>query len=171
LPIPPDMARGLFRHFIGAIRGAAQYRKASFLLNAAGQEVFPSFLADAGATAHSQRIGERAVRWRRRRDNMIATWCAMAFYKVTYWAATRSQVGSENNGNAGGVHNLIVAAPGKALDMPSFLARMKTGLLVTEMMGQGVNGVTGRLFAGASGFWWKTVSSRTRCMRSPSPAT
>ncbi|MGK3916726.1 metallopeptidase TldD-related protein, partial [Enterococcus faecium] len=40
----PEMARGLFRHFIGAIRGASQYRKASFLLNAAGEEIFPTFL-------------------------------------------------------------------------------------------------------------------------------
>ena len=63
------------------------------------------------------------------------------------------KLGLKTTGNAGGVHNLIVAAPGKALDMPSFLARMKTGLLVTEMMGQGVNGVTGDYSRGASGFW------------------
>jgi len=62
-------------------------------------------------------------------------------------------LGLKTTGNAGGVHNLIVAAPGKALDMQSFLARMKTGLLVSEMMGQGVNGVTGDYSRGASGFW------------------
>jgi PmbA protein len=63
------------------------------------------------------------------------------------------KLGLKTTGNAGGVHNLIIAAPGKALDMESFLTRMNTGLLVTEMMGQGVNGVTGDYSRGASGFW------------------
>ncbi len=149
----PDMARGLFRHFIGAIRGASQYRKASFLLDAAGKEVFPAFLQmqerphilkglasspfdSEGAATHDRDLV---------RDGVLQG------YVLGSYSARK--LGLKTTGNAGGIHNLIVAAPGKALDAASFLARMQTGLLVTEMMGQGVNGVTGDYSRGASGFW------------------
>jgi PmbA protein len=149
----PDMARGLIKHFAAAIRGAAQYRKASFLLDAAGKKIFPDFLQvherphilkglasnpfddEGGATKDRDLI----------RDGVLDG------YVLGSYSARR--LGLKSTGNAGGVHNLIVAAPGKALDMPSFLTRMGSGLLVTELMGQGVNGVTGDYSRGASGFW------------------
>jgi PmbA protein len=149
----PDMARGLFRHFIGAIRGASQYRKASFLLDAAGKDVFPAFLQMQErphilkGLASAPFDGEGAATHDR---DLIRDGVLQGYVLGSYSAR---KLGLKTTGNAGGVHNLIVAAPGKALDMPSFLARMKTGLLVTEMMGQGVNGVTGDYSRGASGFW------------------
>lgn len=149
----PEMASGLIKHFAAAIRGAAQYRKASFLLDAAGTQVFPEFLQiyerphipkglasnpfdDEGAATKDRDLV---------RDGILDG------YVLGSYSARR--LGLKSTGNAGGVHNLIVATPGKALDMQSFLTRMHNGLLVTELMGQGVNGVTGDYSRGASGFW------------------
>jgi PmbA protein len=149
----PDMARGLFRHFIGAIMGGSQYRKASFLLNAAGQEVFPSFLQMQErphilkGLASAPFDGEGAAT----HDRDLVRDGVLQGYVLGSYSARK--LGLKTTGNAGGIHNLIVAAPGKALDAESFLTRMNTGLLVTEMMGQGVNGVTGDYSRGASGFW------------------
>jgi PmbA protein len=149
----PDMARGLFRHFVGAIRGASQYRKASFLLNAAGQEVFPAFLQMEErphipkGLASAPFDGEGAATHDR---DLVRNGVLQGYVLGSYSAR---KLGLKTTGNAGGIHNLIVAAPGKVLDPESFLTRMSTGLLVTEMMGQGVNGVTGDYSRGASGFW------------------
>ena len=153
----PEMARGLFQHFIGAIRGTSQYRKASFLLNAAGEQVFPAFLAlserphilkglastpfDAeGAATHDRELVEDGV---------------LKGYVLGSYSARR--LGLKTTGNAGGIHNLMVGVSGRAVDAlrtrERLLQDMGTGLLVTELMGQGVNGVTGDYSRGASGFW------------------
>ena len=149
----PEMARGLFKHFIGAIRGASQYRKASFLLGAAGEGVFPAFvqiherphilkgLASAPFDAEGATTRDRDLV----RDGVLDGYI-MGSYSAR-------KLGLKTTGNAGGVHNLIVAAPGRALDTPSFLQRLGSGLLVTELMGHGVNAVTGDYSRGASGFW------------------
>jgi len=63
------------------------------------------------------------------------------------------RLGLKTTGNAGGIHNLLVTAADGGLDRQAFLQRLGTGLLVTELMGQGVNGVTGDYSRGASGFW------------------
>jgi PmbA protein len=149
----PEMARGLFKHFIGAIRGASQYRKASFLLNAAGESVFPAFLqmherphilkALASAPFDSEGAATR--------DRDLVRDGVLDGYVLGSYSARK--LGLKTTGNAGGVHNLIVSAPGKALDTPSLLRRLGTGLLVTELMGHGVNAVTGDYSRGASGFW------------------
>ncbi len=149
----PDMARGLIKHFAAAIRGAAQYRKASFLLDAAGKQVFPSFLQIyerphiPKGLASNPFDDEGAAT----RDRDLIRDGVLDGYVLGSYSARR--LGLKTTGNAGGVHNLIVATPGKALDMKSFLTRMNNGLLVTELMGQGVNGVTGDYSRGASGFW------------------
>ena len=149
----PEMARGLFKHFIGAIRGASQYRKASFLLNAAGELVFPSFLQMQErphilkGVASAPFDGEGAAT----RDRELVRDGVLDGYVLGSYSARK--LGLKTTGNAGGVHNLIVSAPGRALDPASFLKRLDTGLIVTELMGQGVNGVTGDYSRGASGFW------------------
>ena len=149
----PEMARGLIKHFAGAIRGAAQYRKASFLLDAAGKQVFPEFLQIherphiPKGLASNPFDDEGAAT----RDRDLVRDGVLTGYVLGSYSARR--LGLKSTGNAGGVHNLIVAAPGKALDSQSFLTRMQNGLLVTELMGQGVNGVTGDYSRGASGFW------------------
>ncbi len=149
----PEMARGLFKHFIGAIRGASQYRKASFLLDAAGESVFPSFLQmherphilKGVASAPFDAEGAST------RDRDLVRDGVLDGYVLGSYSARK--LGLKTTGNAGGVHNLIVAAPGRALDQASLLKRLGTGLLVTELMGQGVNAVTGDYSRGASGFW------------------
>jgi PmbA protein len=149
----PDMARGLYRHFIGAIRGPSQYRKASFLLNAAGEQVFPAFLQmherphipkglasapfdDEGAATRDRELVESGI---------------LRGYVLGSYSARR--LGLKTTGNAGGIHNLIVDASGDSPGHDALLRRMGSGLLVTELMGQGVNGVTGDYSRGASGFW------------------
>ena len=63
------------------------------------------------------------------------------------------KLGLQTTGNAGGIHNLLVGAPGRALPFDALLKQMDKGLLVTELMGQGVNAVTGDYSRGASGYW------------------
>jgi PmbA protein len=149
----PDVARGLIGHFIGAIRGTSQYRKASFLLDAAGSQVFPAFLQMherphlPKGLASSPFDQEGAAT----RDRELIRDGVLDGYVLGSYSARR--LGLKTTGNAGGIHNLIVAASDGGLDAEAFLARLDTGLLVTELMGQGVNGVTGDYSRGASGFW------------------
>jgi len=149
----PDMARGLIGHFIGAIRGTSQYRKSSFLLDAAGSRVFPAFLQMherphlPKALASSPFDQEGAAT----RDRELIRDGVLDGYVLGSYSARR--LGLKTTGNAGGIHNLIVTASDGGLGSEAFLARLDTGLLVTELMGQGVNGVTGDYSRGASGFW------------------
>jgi PmbA protein len=149
----PEVARGLFGHFVGAISGGSQYRKSSFLLDAAGEQIFPNFLSmqerphirkglasspfdEEGAATHDRELV---------RDGVLDG------YILGSYSARR--LGLKSTGNAGGIHNLLVSSSQPALDAAAFLRRLGTGLLVTELMGQGVNGVTGDYSRGASGFW------------------
>jgi PmbA protein len=149
----PDMARGLFRHFVGAVSGTSQYRKSSFLLNAAGEQIFPAFLQMAErphlpkGLASSPFDQEGAAT----RDRELVRDGVLGGYVLGSYSARR--LGLKTTGNAGGIHNLIVGSSEGALEAQAFLRRLGTGLLVTELMGQGVNGVTGDYSRGASGFW------------------
>ncbi|MDE2022965.1 MAG: metalloprotease PmbA [Gammaproteobacteria bacterium] len=147
----PEAARGLIGHFLGAMRGGAQYREASFLLKAAGQQVFPDFvqlserpqLKKALASAAFDNEGV-ATRNAEIVDRGVAT-----TYLLDSYAARKLKL--KSTGHAGGVRNLIVKS-GK-LDYKGLLKHMGTGLVVTELMGQGVNHVTGDYSRGAAGFW------------------
>lgn len=149
----PEMARGLYSHFIGAIRGASQYRRSSFLLDAAGQQIFPAFLQMherphlprglASGSFDSEGVATR--------DRELVRDGVLEGYVLGSYSARK--LGLKTTGNAGGIHNLIVSAPAASTDFAGLLARMGTGLYVTELMGQGVNGVTGDYSRGASGFW------------------
>jgi PmbA protein len=149
----PDMARGLFRHFIGAISGTSQYRKSSFLLDAAGEQVFPAFLSMQErphirkGLASSPFDQEGAAT----RDRDLVQGGVLEGYVLGSYSARR--LGLKTTGNAGGIHNMLVGSRDSALDEAAFLKRLGRGLLVTELMGQGVNGVTGDYSRGASGFW------------------
>ena len=149
----PEMARGLFAHFIGAIRGASQYRRASFLLDSAGQQLFPDFVQMQerphlpGALASSPFDSEGVAT----RDRELVQGGVLEGYVLGSYSARK--LGLKTTGNAGGVHNLIVTAPGATSTLDGLLAQMGSGLYVTELMGQGVNGVTGDYSRGASGFW------------------
>jgi PmbA protein len=147
----PDVARGLVSHYVGAIRGGSQYRRASFLLDAAGQQVFPDWFAiserphlpKALASAPFDHEGVATSD-----RELVAGGVVLGYVLSTYSAR---KLGLRTTGNAGGTHNLIVAGRGR--DFDGMLALMGRGLLVTELMGQGVNGVTGDYSRGAAGFW------------------
>ena len=147
----PDVARGLIGHYVGAIRGGSQYRRASFLLDSAGQQVFPDWFAlserphlpKALASAPFDHEGVATSD-----RELVAGGVVLGYVLSTYSAR---KLGLRTTGNAGGTHNLIVAGRGR--DFDGMLALMGRGLLVTELMGQGVNGVTGDYSRGAAGFW------------------
>jgi PmbA protein len=148
----PELARGLIGHFVAAIRGSSQYRQASFLLNSAGQQVFPAnfsiaerpHLPKAMASAPFDDEGVAT------RDRELVTAGVLTGYILSSYSARK--LGLQTTGNAGGSHNLIVA-PTVTGGMPAMLSRLGTGLLLTELMGQGVNTVTGDYSRGAAGFW------------------
>lgn len=147
----PEVARGLIGHFIGAIRGGSQYRRASFLLDAAGQRVFPDWFAiserphllKALASAPFDQEGVAT------RDRELVAGGELLGYVLGSYSARK--LGLRTTGNAGGSYNLLVHARGR--DFDDMLRLLGNGLLVTEMMGQGVNGVTGDYSRGAAGFW------------------
>ena len=149
----PEMARGLFRSFLGAVRGGSQYRKASFLLDSAGQQVFPEFLQLTERPHIAKALGsspfdDEGVATRDR--DLVLNGVLQGYILDSYSAR---KLGLRTTGNAGGVHNLFVTAPGKLLPFEKLLERAGDGLYVTELMGQGVNPVTGDYSRGASGYW------------------
>ena len=151
--LAPEVARGFIGHFIGAIRGSAQYRKASFLLGTAGQRIFPDWvqmherphLLKGVASSNFDSEGVRTVDRELVRDGIVDG------YLLGSYSARK--LGLVSTGHAGGLHNLMVDASVDRPDQASLLQRMGRGLLVTELMGQGVNGVTGDYSRGATGFW------------------
>ena len=154
-PVPvlfaPELARGLIGHFIAAIRGGALYRKASFLLDRLGTPVFPDFvtirerphLRQGLASAPFDSEGVATA------DRDLVEGGILQGYVLDSYSARR--LGMETTGNAGGTHNLIVE-PGP-LGHEELLRQMNTGLWVTELLGHGVNPVTGDYSRGAAGFW------------------
>lgn len=148
----PETARGLIGHFSAAIRGSSQYRQSSFLLNAAGQQIFPKGFSIAERPHIPKAMGsapfdEEGVATR---DRELVSDGVLTGYILSSYSARR--LGLATSGNAGGAHNLVVA-PNTAGGLQAMLERLGDGLLVTELMGQGVNAVTGDYSRGATGFW------------------
>ena len=146
-----DIARSFIGHFVGAIRGSAQYRKASFLLDHLGQQIFPEeihiheqpYIHGGLGSAPFDSEGVKA-----REKDMIADGVLQSYVLDSYSAR---KLGMQTTGNAGGVRNLMVDPT--AGDLQSIMQDMGTGLLVTELIGHGINMVTGDYSRGASGFW------------------
>ncbi|MGD8379809.1 MAG: metalloprotease PmbA [Gammaproteobacteria bacterium] len=147
----PQVARGLIGHFLGAIRGASQYRESSFLLHAAGERIFPEFMQINERPRIPRALGSAPFDGEgvATRERALVSDGVVTGYILDSYSARK--LGLATTGNAGGVHNVEVM-PG-ALDLDGLLAEMGTGLVVTELMGQGVNGVTGDYSRGAAGFW------------------
>jgi PmbA protein len=147
----PEIARGFIGHAIGAISGGAQYRRSSFLLDAAGEQIFPDFFRIeerphipkglASAPYDAEGVATK--------DRDIVIEGVLQGYVLSSYSARR--LGLETTGNAGGAHNLII--PGNVEGLAALLKMMGEGLLVCELIGQGVNGVTGDYSRGAVGFW------------------
>jgi PmbA protein len=148
----PEIARGFMGHFTAAIRGSSQYRQSSFLLNSVGQRVFPAWYSVSERPHIMKAMGsapfdDEGVATKDR--ELIAEGVITGYILSSYSAR---KLGLQTTGNAGGAHNLMVAANVSG-GLPAMLKRLGTGLLVTELMGQGVNMVTGDYSRGAAGFW------------------
>ena len=146
-----EMASGLLSHLLGAISGGALYRRASFLLDSLGQQLFPAWVTIDERPLLPGASGSGAFD-----DDGVAT-RAKAFIKAgvleSYLLSAYSarKLGLQTTGNAGGVHNLFISHGDDSL--AAMLKRLDRGLYVTELMGQGVNTVTGDYSRGAAGFW------------------
>jgi PmbA protein len=147
----PELARGLLGHFLGAIRGGSQYRRSSFLLDSAGEQIFPNFLSISERPHLKGALGSAPFDSEgcRTADRELVRAGVLDGYVLDSYSARK--LGLRTTGNSGGVHNLIVQ-PGPD-GFEALLRQMGRGLVVTELMGQGVNGVTGDYSRGASGFW------------------
>jgi PmbA protein len=148
----PELARGLIGHFIAAIRGSSQYRQSSFLLNAAGKQVFPAGFRISERPHIPKAVGsapfdEEGVVTR---DRELIEDGVLTGYILSSYSARK--LGLATTGNAGGPHNLLVA-PTFEGGLEDLQRRLGTGLVVTELMGQGVNTVTGDYSRGAAGYW------------------
>ena len=148
-----EMSGGLFRHFISAVSGGNLYRKSSFLLDSIGQRVFPDFVriheqphirrglgsssfdAEGVGTANRDIVSEGVLRG----------------YVLGSYSARK--LGLATTANAGGVHNLTIDAGPNSLDLTDMLDAMQRGLLITELMGMGINITTGDYSRGAAGYW------------------
>jgi PmbA protein len=153
----PEIARGLIGHMVGAVSGGALYRRASFLLDHAGKQIMPSWLTivERPHLPRGQGSGNFDAEGVATRDNVLIENGVLARYVLGSYSARK--LGLQSTGNAGGIHNLVVEPGhgdgGKADDFNGMLRRLGTGLLVTEVMGQGVNTITGDYSRGAAGFW------------------
>ena len=145
-----EMARSLIGHLVGAVSGGALYRRASFLVDAAGQQLFPDwfsiledpFLARGFRSAAFDSEGVATAR-----TALVEAGVLQRYVLGSYSAR---KLGLHTTANAGGVHNLLVQANAAGRD--ALVSGISRGLLVTELMGQGVNNVTGDYSRGAAGF-------------------
>lgn len=149
------LAAGILGAFVQAVSGGALYRKSTYLLDSLGTQIFPSHIQinedpyQRGAMG-SAPFDEEGVRVQAR--NVVENGTVKGYFLSTYSAR---KLGMQTTGNAGGSHNLTMKSTQtkRTDDLPAMLRKMGTGLLVTELMGQGVNGVTGDYSRGASGYW------------------
>ena len=145
------VAGGLVQHFVAAVSGGSLYRKSSFLLDSLGTQVF-SPIVSIREDPHLPRghasswFDDDGVVTRPR--EVVKDGVLQGYFLGVYSAR---KLGLRTTGNAGGNHNLILA-PGRR-DFAGMLKELGTGLLVTELMGQGANMVTGDYSRGASGYW------------------
>ena len=148
--LAPEIARSFIGHLIGAISGSALYRNASFLKDAAGERLFPEWVTirerprlprgQGSATFDGDGV---ATRERNIVENGVLTGYVLSTYSAR-------RLGLETTANSGGVHNVVVEPGGDGADEP--WRDVKHGLLVTELMGQGVSLLTGDYSRGAAGF-------------------
>ncbi|HYD56281.1 MAG TPA: metalloprotease PmbA [Burkholderiales bacterium] len=145
------VAIGLLGHFLSAVNGGNLYRKTSFLVDSLGKQVFPDWMRIderplVPRASSSSPFDEEGVATRERA--VVEGGVVQGYFLGSYSAR---KLGMQSTGNAGGHHNLYVRSEGPDLD--GLLRKMGTGLLVTELLGQGVNLVTGDYSRGAAGYW------------------
>jgi PmbA protein len=145
------LAGGLIGHFVGAVSGGALYRKSSFLLDSLGTPVFspnvhlreaPHVLRGLSSAPFDDEGVATVTR------EVVSAGVVQGYFLGTYSAR---KLGMESTGNAGGSHNLILDSG--TLGFDGLLKKMGRGLVVTELLGHGINSVTGDYSRGAAGFW------------------
>ena len=151
--LAPNVAHGLLGHLISAVSGGSLYRRASFLLDAVGQSILPNDislierprlpLGPGSAAFDSDGVATY--------ENPLVERGTLSRYLLSSYSARRLNL--TTTANAGGVRNLILEAPLSSQE--ALLEQVGTGLLVTEVMGQGVNLINGDYSRGAAGFWIK----------------
>ena len=146
-----EVARSLVGHLLGAVSGGALYRRASFLVDSAGTQLFPEWfgIEELPFLPRGFRSASFDAEGVATRESPLVRAGVLQRYILGSYSARR--LGLQTTANAGGVHNLQVAS--NAGDLDSMVAGMGRGLLVTELMGQGVNNITGDYSRGAAGFW------------------
>jgi PmbA protein len=147
----PEVSRSLIGSLLGAVSGGALYRRASFLLDSVGTQIFPEWFAVDELPLLRRGLRSSAFDGDgvATRNSALVTDGVLQRYVLGAYSARK--LGLQTTGNAGGVYNLKVR-PSADLDLMGLARQMGTGLLVTELMGQGVNGVTGDYSRGAGGF-------------------
>lgn len=146
-----ELAGGLFGHLLAAISGGNLYRRSSFLVDALGQTLFPEWMTIderprlPGGLASAAFDGDGLATY----DKAFIEQGRLVSYVLSTYSGRK--LGMPSTANAGGVHNLFVSHGTD--DQAALLRQMGRGLLVTELMGQGVNLVTGDYSRGAAGFW------------------
>ncbi|WP_425602277.1 metalloprotease PmbA [Luteimonas aquatica] len=150
-----ETARSLIGHLIGAVSGGALYRRASFLVDSAGQQLFPAWFSAIERPWMARGLRSAAFDGEgvATRESALVEDGVLQRYVLGSYSARK--LGLRTTANAGGVYNLEIGAGGAAAgaDLDALLRGMERGLLVTELMGQGVNGITGDYSRGAAGFW------------------
>jgi len=145
------VARSLIGHFVGAVSGGSLYRRASFLVDSLGSQIFPAFVRMDEWPHLPRALGSApfdAEGVATRPRTLVADGVLQGYVLSSYSAR---QLGMTTTGNAGGVHNLTVGGGERGFE--ALLRDMHRGLLVTQLMGQGANPVTGDYSRGAAGFW------------------
>jgi PmbA protein len=146
------MAKSLISHLIGSLKGGAIYKKASFMLDKIGLEIVPGFMTIA---ENPHKIGASSSAWHDGEGIATPDYRAIVdggrLESYVLGSYTARKLGLQSTANAGGVRNLSVSNTGQTTEQ--LLADMGTGLLVTELIGSGINMVTGDYSRGAAGFW------------------
>ena len=147
-----DVATGLISHLTGAISGGSLYRKSSFLLDQLGKQVLPDWFQISERPHLLKRLASTPFDSEgvRTQDLEIIQDGVLQTYLLTSYSGRK--MGMQSTGHAGGIHNWLVK-PNLTGGLTALLRQMGTGLLVTDVMGQGVNIVTGDYSRGAAGFW------------------
>ncbi len=146
------VAKSLISHFVGAIKGGAIYKKASFMLDKIGSDVLPEFVTIA---ENPHKLGASGSAWHDGEGVETPEYRAIVdagrLQSYVLGSYTARKLGLESTANAGGVRNLTVSNTGQSTE--KLLQEMGSGLLVTELIGSGINMVTGDYSRGAAGFW------------------
>lgn len=147
-----DVATGLISHLTGAISGGSLYRKSSFLLDHLGKQVLPDWFQISERPHLLKRLASTPFDSEgvRTQDLEIIQDGVLQTYLLTSYSGRK--MGMQSTGHAGGIHNWLVK-PNLTGGLTALLRQMGTGLLVTDVMGQGVNIVTGDYSRGTAGFW------------------